>query len=152
MLKTHRMAPAAADAVHAQALSGILHQAAGRVMEARGIDDGAMLTIRRRGSCRPERLQYDWVVNCTGPGVSEGAGFPPVLSTLFEEGYLERDQCGLGVLSASDGCARANGLVISDLIVIGTLRKADLWESTAVPELRQQAADAADAVLRRCEL
>jgi hypothetical protein len=31
--------------------------------------------------------------------------------------------------------------------VVGTLRKPDLWESTAVPELRQQAAAAAEAIL-----
>ena len=32
---------------------------------------------------------------------------------------------------------------------VGTLRKADLWESTAVPELRVQAARAATAVAQK---
>jgi len=59
----HRMAPEAAGAVHAQALSGVLRQAAGRVMGALGADDGVTLTIRRRGAPQSERLQFDWVVN-----------------------------------------------------------------------------------------
>jgi uncharacterized NAD(P)/FAD-binding protein YdhS len=39
--------------------------------------------------------------------------------------------------------------LLDDLVVVGTLRKADLWESTAVPELRQQAAVAAKVALGR---
>jgi uncharacterized NAD(P)/FAD-binding protein YdhS len=39
----------------------------------------------------------------------------------------------------------SKGKVIEDLVVIGSLRKAGEWESTAVPELRVQAALAADA-------
>jgi uncharacterized NAD(P)/FAD-binding protein YdhS len=34
-----------------------------------------------------------------------------------------------------------------DLFVIGTLRKPSVWESTAVPELRNQAAAVAECVL-----
>ena len=51
--------------------------------------------------------------------------------------------------SAPDGRALARGRIIDDLVVVGTLRKPDLWESTAVPELRQHAALAAEAILRR---
>jgi uncharacterized NAD(P)/FAD-binding protein YdhS len=36
---------------------------------------------------------------------------------------------------------------LQTLLVAGTLRKSTLWESTAVPELRQQAKSAAETVL-----
>jgi uncharacterized NAD(P)/FAD-binding protein YdhS len=36
---------------------------------------------------------------------------------------------------------------VPDLFVVGTLRKPACWESTAVPELRQQAAAVAEGVL-----
>jgi uncharacterized NAD(P)/FAD-binding protein YdhS len=38
---------------------------------------------------------------------------------------------------------------VSDLFVVGTLRKPAVWESTAVPELRVQAAAVAKAILVR---
>ena len=41
----------------------------------------------------------------------------------------------------------ADGEPMPDLFVVGTLRKPSVWESTAVPELRNQAAAVADCVL-----
>ena len=56
---------------------------------------------------------------------------------------------GLGVRSTADGRALVDDRVIEDLVVIGSLRRADMWESTAVPELRLQAALAANAIIHR---
>jgi uncharacterized NAD(P)/FAD-binding protein YdhS len=68
---------------------------------------------------------------------------------LTQAGYLEEDTLGLGVRSNLNGQAVIHGKVIEDLVVIGSLRKAGEWESTAVPELRAQAVLAADAILQR---
>jgi uncharacterized NAD(P)/FAD-binding protein YdhS len=109
------------------------------------------LTVRRRGEPTPEVLEFDWIVNCTGPGAGHGTGCSPLISGLIDAGCLEADPLGLGVRSHADGRAVVRGRVIEDLILIGSLRKADEWESTAVPELCVQAADAAHAVLRRID-
>ncbi len=51
------------------------------------------------------------------------------------------DELGLGIETTIRGNAiNARGEEIPDLFVVGTLRKPAFWESTAVPELRQQAA------------
>jgi uncharacterized NAD(P)/FAD-binding protein YdhS len=71
-----------------------------------------------------------------------------MLARLIDAGHLEADPLGLGIRSTSNGAALVAGRVIRDLVLIGTLRKADLWESTAVPELREQAASAAEAIVR----
>jgi len=68
---------------------------------------------------------------------------------LTHAGYLQEDPLGLGVLSTPNGQAVVGEKVIDDLVVIGSLRKAGEWESTAVPDLRVQAALAADAILHR---
>jgi uncharacterized NAD(P)/FAD-binding protein YdhS len=52
------------------------------------------------------------------------------------------------VRSTPDGHATVDGRVIEDLLLIGSLRKPDSWESTAVPELRVQAAQTADAIVQ----
>jgi uncharacterized NAD(P)/FAD-binding protein YdhS len=74
-----------------------------------------------------------------------------MLPALVDAGVLEEDTLGLGVRSTGDGRAMSQGRTIEDLLVVGTLRKPDLWESTAVPELRVQAAVAAEVILRHVQ-
>ena len=143
----HRMAPTVAEEVTKAVDTGMFSAGAARVLAARGALDGVTLTVRRRGESASEELEFDWVVNCTGPG--QGIGLPPVIAGLIDAGFLEEDSLGLGVRSTSDGRALVDDRVIEDLVVIGSLRRADMWESTAVPELRLQAALAANAIIHR---
>jgi len=143
----HRMAPAVADNVRAFAQSGLLRKISARVLRGRGDGDGVTLTICRRGAVAPEELRFDWIINCTGPGAGGRAGLPSVVTRLIEAGHLEADPLHLGVRTTADGVALVKGEPIEDLITVGTLRKPDLWESTAVPELRVQAAAAAERIL-----
>jgi uncharacterized NAD(P)/FAD-binding protein YdhS/predicted metal-dependent enzyme (double-stranded beta helix superfamily) len=145
----HRMAPAVAVCVGEAESTGIFRKAAGRVLSGRGTLDGVTLSVCRRGKSTPETLKFDWIVNCTGPGSGGAMGLPPMLVHLVEAGYLAADPLGLGVCTTPDGRALARGQIVEDLVIVGTLRKSDLWESTAVPELRQQAALAADVIMRR---
>ena len=145
----HRMAPAVGESVRRAVDDGDFSSAAARLLSGRGALDAVTLSICRRGAPVTESLRFDWIVNCTGPGSGGGSGLPSVLAKLVESGFLEPDALRLGVRSAPDGRALARGRVIDDLVVVGTLRKPDLWESTAVPELRQHAALAAEAILKR---
>jgi len=144
-VKRHRLAPKLGEEVVKTMQSGLLRVVSGRVISAHGEAKGVTLTIRRRGQRTDERMRFDWVINCTGP--TAGTGLSASVTSLIQAGYLEEDPCGIGVLSAPDGMALANGSTSSDLAVIGPLRKADLWESIAVPELRVQARQTADALL-----
>jgi uncharacterized NAD(P)/FAD-binding protein YdhS len=67
---------------------------------------------------------------------------------LIQSGLLCDDPLGLGIPTDPEGRAlRRNGKAHANLLVAGTLRKTSLWESTAVPELRQQAAKVAEIAL-----
>jgi uncharacterized NAD(P)/FAD-binding protein YdhS len=143
----HRMAPAVAEEVKAATETGVLSVAAARILRARGDMDGATLTVRRRGRSVHESHRFDWIVNCTGPGAGRESGFPPSVAGLIDTKYLETDADRIGVRSAPDGQAIVDARIIEDLLLVGSLRKADNWESTAVPELRVQAALAADAII-----
>jgi uncharacterized NAD(P)/FAD-binding protein YdhS len=144
----HRTAPEVAATVEEGKRALLFRTIAARVLSAHGEMDGVVLTYRPRGANTPETGQFDWVVNCTGPGSAGSKGLPTMLQALVEAGVLEEDALGLGVRSTGDGRPLSQGQVIENLVVIGTLRKPDLWESTAVPELRVQAAVAAEVVLR----
>jgi uncharacterized NAD(P)/FAD-binding protein YdhS len=145
----HRMAPAIAERVKGAADSGLFSAAAARILSARGAADRVTLTIRRRAESAPETLRFDWIVNCTGPSSGRGVGLPAVITGLIRAGLMEEDSLGLGVRTTPEGRALARGRVVDDLVVVGSLRKADQWESTAVPELRLQAARAAELIMQR---
>jgi len=143
----HRMAPTVAEAVAAAMQAGIFKVSAARMLGARGDMDGATLTVRRRGRSAHESHRFDWIINCAGPGAGRECGFPPSIARLIDSGHLQTDTDGIGIRSTPHGQALVDARVIEDLLLIGSLRKADDWESTAVPELRLQAALAADAII-----
>jgi uncharacterized NAD(P)/FAD-binding protein YdhS len=72
----------------------------------------------------------------------------PVIGSLLMSGALQPDALSLGIETTRNGNpVSANGEEHADLFLVGTLRKSTDWESTAVPELRQQAATVAASVI-----
>jgi uncharacterized NAD(P)/FAD-binding protein YdhS len=144
----HRMAPAAASQIHRLRRRKIIDLIAGTLAAAEADAEGVNVVVTCRGSSATRLLRVAWVINCTGPGIHHRRSTHPILRPLIESGTLCDDELGLGLRTDAEGRAiRANGEVHSNLLVAGTLRKSALWESTAVPELRQQAAAAARLAL-----
>jgi uncharacterized NAD(P)/FAD-binding protein YdhS len=112
--------------------------------------DGINVTLGGRGDSGTKHPRVAWVINCTGPGIHHRRSTHPILRPLIESGVLGDDPLGLGLPTDSEGRALdAKSEAHADLLVAGTLRKSNLWESTAVPELRQQAATVARIALQR---
>jgi uncharacterized NAD(P)/FAD-binding protein YdhS/predicted metal-dependent enzyme (double-stranded beta helix superfamily) len=122
--------------------------AAARVLSAHGEQDSVQVILAERGG-RVRELQVAWVVNCTGPAPSNSAAANPAIGSLLVDHWLTPDVLGLGLETGLEGNAiTSSGDEAPDLFVVGTLRKPQFWESTAVPELRTQAAATADRVVR----
>jgi uncharacterized NAD(P)/FAD-binding protein YdhS len=74
----------------------------------------------------------------------------PLLAALVRRGLVAPDPLRLGV-----GCTPAgevldvSGQVVPGLFVVGPPRKGVLWETTAVPEIRNQAAALAQSLPER---
>jgi uncharacterized NAD(P)/FAD-binding protein YdhS/predicted metal-dependent enzyme (double-stranded beta helix superfamily) len=143
----HRMAASVAATVGGMRERGLLRIIAGSIESVSAVDEGVVATVRHRPTGTPEAVHSMWVINCTGPSVDARAEPHPVVASLIRSGHLQPDQLGLGVVTGAAGravCER--GTARDDLVVVGTLRKPAEWESTAVPELRVQAAEAAEVV------
>lgn len=127
-----------------QALEVVAGQLSSAVADASGVD----VTLIRRDGRTKETMRVSWVINCTGPGVQSRHSTHPILRHLIDSGTLCEDPLGLGLLTNAVGRAiNASGEPVDTLLMAGTLRKSTLWESTAVPELRQQAQAIAQTVL-----
>lgn len=147
----HRMPVPVANRFTALLASGAVRVIAGRTESVKA--DGEILHVvaREKQTGLVRELACGWIVNATGPSPSNSATANPAIGSLLIQGLLAVDEQNLGVKTAADGTAiDARGQTVSDLLVVGTLRKPELWESTAVPELRTQAANAARAVVSVC--
>ena len=68
---------------------------------------------------------------------------------LLATGLAMPDALGLGLRTARDGALLdRRGVADARIWTLGPLRRGELWESTAVPELREQAAVVAAQLLR----
>lgn len=144
----HRMAAPAAAEVASLRERGLLRVIGGTVESVAATDDGVIARVRHRSTGIPEAVHAAWVINCTGPTIDARTAPHPVIGSLIRAGHLQPDQLGMGVVTGPRGraiCER--GTPRDDLVIVGTLRKPAEWESTAVPELRKQAAEAAETVL-----
>lgn len=144
----HRMPPAVADSMDRLQREGRLQVIAGYLTTAEADEQGVDAVYLCRGTKIQSHIRAAWVANCTGPGAHTRHKTHGFLRPLVHQGTICMDELGLGVLTDASGRAvSAVGSPRSDLLVAGTLRKATLWESTAVPELRQQAQDIAHTAL-----
>ena len=84
------------------------------------------------------------VINCTGPSMNLRDTRHPLLASVQRNGLACTDDLGLG-LRSDDECrlVGTNGVANPRIVIAGALRRGDMWEATAVPDLRVNAARAA---------
>ena len=140
-IRRHRLAPAVAAELAALRAAGRLRVVRGGVAE---VSAGARIGVALADG---RRLSADAVFACAGPGLDVRAAAPPPLARLLAEGHASADALGLGVRATPAG-ALVDRAGHSDhrLWTLGALRRGELWETTAVRELRDQAADVAAGV------
>jgi uncharacterized NAD(P)/FAD-binding protein YdhS len=146
----HRMAPDVARAFGELLECKLVRILAGSIASAQADADTVRLYVRERGDERLIELRAKWVINCTGPAASNSAESNPAIGSLLVHGSVRADELSLGLDTTPEGNAiDAAGNVAQDLFIVGTLRKPLLWETTAVPELREQASVVADQIFQR---
>lgn len=142
-IRRHRMAAPIAREIGRQRGDGGLSITAATVEQVAETDDALAVTLSD-GRC----LQVGAVVNCTGPTDRLARRGGALLLDLATNDRVCAGPLGLGL--ATDGTGRlvgADGTVQRGLWTLGSTRRGELYESTAVPEIRTQARDVAAALL-----
>ena len=147
----HRAAPQIAAAVDQMIRSGQLRVLAGRLLSCNEKGDGVEVLIRRRSDPSPHTLRVGKVINCTGPDTDLARVRDPLIQRLREAGAIRPDALGLGLDTNDDGALiDSRGKVNPRMFLVGPLRKGQLWENTAVPELRIEAERMARRLMQCC--
>lgn len=141
-LHRHRIAPQVHAVLARLQDSGRLHVHAGRLFAVEpSTDGGCRIRYRARVTQAETTLHCDWIVNATGIETRVRARGDDLPAALLARGLAAPGPHGLGFASRGIGhVVDAQGHAASDLLVIGALRLGDLWETIAVPDLRQHAA------------
>ena len=143
----HRMAPSSGVALGALREAGRLHVAAAEVVGAEPLAAGGLRVRLSDGS----RRDVGWVVNCTGPRADIRELGNPLLDDLLRPrpgGALATVATGgMGFRTERGRLVDGSGRTGAPLWTLGALRRGELWESTAVPEIRSQALALATSVL-----
>ena len=136
----HRIAPAMGAIIQGALDSGQLTIAAGRIQSGELTGDQVTVAIQARKTKAIQRLTVSPVLDCTGIKIDYLNSPQPLIISLREQRLIRPNILGLGLDSDGDGRVfDAQGQACHWLYTIGTARKGDLWETIAVPELRDQA-------------
>ena len=136
-IRRHRMATEVADRIAGYRAEGRLTLVAGGLTSITDLGRRCEVT----GAGLPDPVYADAVVNCTGPRTDVSQSDDPLLRRLVRRGLLAPDPLRLGVSCTAEGeVLDAGGALVPGLFVVGPPRKGTLWETTAVPEIRAQAA------------
>ena len=137
----HRMAPEVARRVAAMSSSGRLVVHTGAVERFEDRPEQIRAVLRRRPPPATDALDVSYVVNCTGPQSDVTAAGNRLLDNLLVSGRIRAGSMGLGIDVDPAGAVRdVHGGSDRVLWAIGPLCRGALWEATAVPEIRSQAA------------
>ncbi|MBD0324566.1 MAG: hypothetical protein ICV72_14460, partial [Aldersonia sp.] len=118
---------------------GVVETIGGSVASLASTAAGLTATVRTAEATRT--IPAAFVINCTGPAGVAQRDDGTLLPTLLSRGTVRTDPWGMGIDTAPDGAVLdRHGATSSSVFAIGPLRRGTLFESTAVPEIRTQAA------------
>ncbi|GAB2471922.1 FAD/NAD(P)-binding protein [Jatrophihabitans fulvus] len=138
----HRVDPSLAAWLDERIAEGSLVGHAGEVVAARDTADALEVTLSDGTVVRAAA-----VLNCTGTTVAVQQDEDPLVLNLLESGAAQAGPLDLGFATDAHGRLLPRTGPSAQIWAVGPLRRGQLWESTAIPEIRAQAADLAEQLV-----
>ncbi len=136
----HRIPESSHEIIEKNIASGKIKISPGRLVDAVEENGIANVSIRLRGKPEFKTLNVKKVINCTGPQTDFRKIDQPLIRNLKEKGWLTTDELKLGLSVNMDGqLIGESGQTIENIFAIGSLKKAVMWECTALREISLQA-------------
>lgn len=143
----HRAPGPVLEDMHAQMDAGRLTLERGEIASLDAGDGGTVRATLRAPDGSERVVRATRLYNCVGPAMRLRETVDPLLGSLFRSGMASTDALGLGLRADGGGrLVHEDGTAEPRVFLVGALRRGEVWESTAVPELRVQAARASAAV------
>jgi uncharacterized NAD(P)/FAD-binding protein YdhS len=145
----HRMPPATARRIDQLRSVGRLSVQRGRIIAVAEKPTGLCVRIEHGG--RVTEVAAGWLINATGPAADITATTDPLLRGLLDSGVARPDPLRLGIeVDARGALLNASGTPSDIIAALGPPLRGQLYETTAIPEIRDQAAALAGRLLAAC--
>lgn len=142
----HRIAPPIAERIDGLIAEGRLRFIAGKTIDFEMRNDSVQVTWRPRGEDKAQTLDFDLVINCTGPQGDVERSDEPLVRQLLGAGIIRPDALNLGIDTDVYGhVIGSDGTPHEQIMAVGPMTRGGLWEVVAVPDIRTQVA----AIARR---
>ncbi len=142
----HRIPEAVHRTIGDAITAGRLEIVKGGIRKLAAWEGGLRVGVEGGGVSR--ELHAGAVVNCTGPAEGYTGDGSALYQNLLRRGLVDPDPVNLGIEATSDFVVLdAEGNRSRHLLAVGPPLKGVLWESTAVPELRNQAFRVAEGIV-----
>jgi uncharacterized NAD(P)/FAD-binding protein YdhS len=135
----HRVPPVTAARIRGLTSAGRLAVHRGRVVAV--TEAPGCLRVRIEQDGRTDEIAAGWLINATGPAADVTSAPDPLLRGLLAAGLATPDPLRLGIQAdASGALLNASGRPSATLFTLGPPLRGQLYETTAMPEIRDQAA------------
>lgn len=129
--------------------TGKLEIIGGRIKNIEETKTGVVASVQLRKTTDINRINADIVINCTGPQINYFELEDELVINLLSHKLIMADELKMGVSALSNGKVLKNINEVSpDIYAIGSLLRGVLWETTAVPEIRVQAKNIAEQIIK----
>lgn len=143
----HRMPPQVMAAMQELEQAGRLQRRRGRLQVVDVAGDKLRLDLRLPHGASVESMEADLVIQTVGLNTDVRRTQHRLIGQLATNGHVTSDPLGLGCIATTEARLQHDGHTWPHFYAIGTLLRGTLWESTAMPEIRQQARNLADRLL-----
>ena len=148
-LARHRLPFVTYDIIQKERINGSLSIISGNIISAQPAENGIEIIYFDKTIKQNQTILAEALINCTGPESDITKTNSSLLQNCLKKGYIQQDDLKLGVSANINTFKTINaaGKEYGKLFAIGSLLRGELWESTAVNELRSQAKNLAAAIL-----
>lgn len=134
----HRLPPQVHAKIKQAIKDGFLEIMPGRIQKIHPQNGQIEVQVKTLGTT--QTLLADRVINCTGPQLEYAKLKDPLVKSMLAQDLLFPHPMGMGLKAdAHYRVLQANGEPCQGLFTLGAALRGELWESNAVPELREQA-------------
>lgn len=137
----HRIPLHSHDKIQQLRIDGKLHIISGKIIDINESTESIIVQYFGKKENEIKEINVSRIINCTGPETDLMSIDKSFLKNCLLNGVLAQDKLKLGIRADTKTfkIINSDGTPHSNLFTIGSNLKGELWESTAVNELRKQA-------------
>jgi uncharacterized NAD(P)/FAD-binding protein YdhS len=144
----HRMPESTHETLNRLEQSGLLKYLSGNIVDIKQ-DSGKINVLFKKATDKNSNtissLEVDVIINCIGPESNYKRINMPLIKNLFNRGIISQNETGISIKARDWSVINTNGEK-TGILTLGPLLKGELFESTAVPEIRVQAEQLAEHI------